>query len=210
MSKHSRVLTLFLAIFFVLVVAGIAQQQTEEKLTCPVSGKEFKKTDASPSYTHEGKTYYFCCAGCVEKFKENPEKYTQKKTEMKEVYTCPMHSEVKADKPGKCPTCGMKLEKKKMAMEHMHGEEGEKEHIHAEKEEQECEMHEKAEGKSCCAMMGMMSSEDVEMNVENLIDGIAVKITSKNADVVKKIQEMAAKMKAMCEEKETQKEKVKK
>jgi hypothetical protein len=30
----------------------------------------------------------------------------------KEEYTCPMHPEVKSDKPGKCPTCGMELEKK--------------------------------------------------------------------------------------------------
>jgi len=27
-------------------------------------------------------------------------------------YTCPMHSEVISDKPGKCPKCGMNLEKK--------------------------------------------------------------------------------------------------
>jgi len=28
-------------------------------------------------------------------------------------YTCPMHPEVISDKPGKCPKCGMNLEKKK-------------------------------------------------------------------------------------------------
>ena len=27
-------------------------------------------------------------------------------------YTCPMHPEVKSDKPGDCPKCGMELEKK--------------------------------------------------------------------------------------------------
>ena len=26
-------------------------------------------------------------------------------------YTCPMHPEIKSDKPGECPKCGMKLEK---------------------------------------------------------------------------------------------------
>lgn len=41
------------------------------------------------------------------------------KTEMRKdstYYTCPMHSEVKMDKPGKCPKCGMTLEKKTMKM----------------------------------------------------------------------------------------------
>ena len=28
-------------------------------------------------------------------------------------YTCPMHPEVKSDKPGKCPKCGMELIEKK-------------------------------------------------------------------------------------------------
>jgi Heavy metal binding domain len=28
-------------------------------------------------------------------------------------YTCPMHHEVKSDKPGKCPTCGMVLIERK-------------------------------------------------------------------------------------------------
>lgn len=31
------------------------------------------------------------------------------------VYTCPMHPEVKSDKPGNCPKCGMKLELQKSA-----------------------------------------------------------------------------------------------
>jgi hypothetical protein len=31
------------------------------------------------------------------------------------IYTCPMHPEVQADKPGDCPKCGMPLEKKEAA-----------------------------------------------------------------------------------------------
>lgn len=32
--------------------------------------------------------------------------------EQKIQYTCPMHPEVIADRPGQCPKCGMNLEKK--------------------------------------------------------------------------------------------------
>ena len=35
-------------------------------------------------------------------------------TTAKFLYTCPMHPEVIADKPGKCPKCGMDLVKKKV------------------------------------------------------------------------------------------------
>lgn len=33
---------------------------------------------ASMSVTHEGKSYPLCCSGCLEEFKENPEKYIKK------------------------------------------------------------------------------------------------------------------------------------
>lgn len=33
--------------------------------------------------------------------------------EEKDIYTCPMHPEVKTDKPGTCPKCGMNLIPKK-------------------------------------------------------------------------------------------------
>jgi hypothetical protein len=35
----------------------------------------------------------------------------QSKEQTKEVYSCPMHPEVFSDKPGKCPKCGMTLQK---------------------------------------------------------------------------------------------------
>ena len=38
------------------------------------------------------------------------------KKEAVKIYTCSMHPEVKSGKPGKCPTCGMALEKKTMKM----------------------------------------------------------------------------------------------
>ena len=42
------------------------------------------------------------------------------KMEMKNMYTCPMHADVKSNKPGECPKCGMKLMKKKMEMKTMY------------------------------------------------------------------------------------------
>ncbi len=48
-------------------------------VTCPVSGEEFDVSKAAGSYEYEGKTYYFCCEGCKEKFLKDPEKYTKKK-----------------------------------------------------------------------------------------------------------------------------------
>ncbi|MBK5208854.1 MAG: hypothetical protein JJE44_05025 [Flavobacteriaceae bacterium] len=32
-------------------------------------------------------------------------------------YTCPMHADVKSDKPGTCPKCGMELKKMDMSMD---------------------------------------------------------------------------------------------
>ncbi len=91
-----------------------------EKVTCPVTGDEIMKSDAVSSIEYKGKTYYLCCPDCEKEFKENPEKYTKKKADIKEIYTCPMHPDVKSDKAGKCPKCGMNLVKKIMQKEHIH------------------------------------------------------------------------------------------
>jgi Cu+-exporting ATPase len=45
---------------------------------CPVSGEEFKVTDASPKVEFEGKTYFTCCPGCAQKLKADPAKYLKK------------------------------------------------------------------------------------------------------------------------------------
>ncbi len=76
------------------------------------------------SATFDGATYYFCCAGCREKFASDPATYVTGRQESvhhaapdraaKPVsaagYTCPMHPEVVRDAPGPCPICGMALE----------------------------------------------------------------------------------------------------
>jgi YHS domain-containing protein len=208
MTKRSKILALFLVFLFSLAISGIAQQQAEEKVVCPVCGHQFNKSGARATYEYEGKNYYFCSNVCKENFMKNPEKYLEKKEEMKAVYTCPMHPEVESDKPGKCPKCGMNLEKKMMPMEHVEAS-MHKEMMH-QGQMDKMMMHKKGEEETRCPMIGATSCKDVEMIVDNIEDGITVKITSKNADVVKKIQEMAARMKEMHKKAEAEKEEVEK
>ena len=174
--KKSIVLVVFVFLSFMIMSAGIAQQKADEKVVCPVSGETMLKSQAKASYEYEGKTYYFCCEGCKEKFVKDPAKYIGKNADMKEIYTCPMHPEVQSDKPGKCHKCGMNLEKKAMPM--AHGQAG----------------METMHGQSC-PMIGMMSLKDVQIVSENLKDGVVIKITAKDPETVKKIQDMAAKIK---------------
>src|ERR1700736_3578550 len=48
----------------------------------PVCGMNVNPATARHTHAHAGKTYYFCCAGCVEKFKADPEKYLRKPATM--------------------------------------------------------------------------------------------------------------------------------
>ncbi len=67
-------------------------------------------------HVYQGKTYLFCSAGCRTQFIANPAAHLTKKTgapsadEPAEIYTCPMHPEVRQAGPGACPFCGMALE----------------------------------------------------------------------------------------------------
>jgi YHS domain-containing protein len=47
-----------------------------DKTLCPVSGQQITITKNTPTYTWQGKTYYFCCETCREKFIQNPQIYS--------------------------------------------------------------------------------------------------------------------------------------
>src|SRR5271156_711045 len=105
----------------------------------PVCGMNVDPATARHVYAHGGKSYYFCCAGCSDKFKADPAKYlsltarpsslvalgapmpatTSSNLNREQVpsrdprdvaYVCPMCPEVQESKPGVCPSCGMALE----------------------------------------------------------------------------------------------------
>lgn len=113
--RQSKLLGVFLLAFFISASMALAQTKPTEKVVCPVSGETILKSEAKGSYEFEGKTYYFCCESCKDKFVKDPQAYLQKKAETKDVYVCPMHPDVISDKPGKCPQCGMNLVKKETA-----------------------------------------------------------------------------------------------
>ena len=91
-------------------------------MTDPVCGMDVEPEDAAGKHEHKGQIYYFCSAHCLERFKSEPEEFlapvpgvtreasAQSKESEATVYVCPMDPEVKADKPGPCPKCGMALE----------------------------------------------------------------------------------------------------
>lgn len=44
---------------------------------CPVTGQNIDET-SKVTYEYKGKIYNFCCSGCIDEFKSNPEKYIKK------------------------------------------------------------------------------------------------------------------------------------
>ena len=80
----------------------------------PVCGMSVDLQKTSHRFEHRGQTYYFCCAGCLSKFADDPQRYLEPKAPEPivagAIYTCPMHPEVRQRGPGSCPICGMALE----------------------------------------------------------------------------------------------------
>ena len=99
-----------------------------ETLKDPVCGMTVTPQSSNRA-EFEGRPVYFCCAGCKAKFGADPRKYMQPGARRRHrgtaaaaapagtVYTCPMHPEVRQDRPGACPKCGMALEPEMPSLE---------------------------------------------------------------------------------------------
>ena len=96
----------------------VKNKTTVQVVKDPVCGMDVSAPSDERKFEYEGKTYFFCSSSCLEKFKNDPEKYLgrtekpQKAAPRRVSYTCPMHPEVLQDRPGACPICGMALEPK--------------------------------------------------------------------------------------------------
>lgn len=88
------------------------------KVKDPVCGMMVDPHKTAHKAEHAGRPYYFCSAGCREKFLADPERYldpaaaTERAEPVPEgtIYTCPMHPEIRQVGTGSCPICGMALE----------------------------------------------------------------------------------------------------
>ena len=63
------------AAFAVAATSLAGEKAAPEQKFCPVKKGEIKK---DVFVDHEGQRVYFCCKGCIAKFKEDPEKYMKK------------------------------------------------------------------------------------------------------------------------------------
>lgn len=74
--------------------------------------------DSEHHCEHAGDRFFFCCAGCRNKFAADPLKYLDHSRSKDTAavpdgpgpYICPMCPEVREDEPVPCPVCGMALE----------------------------------------------------------------------------------------------------
>ncbi|UQA63791.1 heavy metal translocating P-type ATPase [Polyangium aurulentum] len=99
-----------------------AEPATAGKVKDPVCGMMVTPGVAKGgSHEHAGVTHWFCNPRCREKFAADPAKYLAPPAEKPAepppvkapagtIYTCPMDPEIRQDKPGSCPICGMALE----------------------------------------------------------------------------------------------------
>ena len=87
----------------------------------PVCGMTVSPATAAGHHEHQGTTYYFCSKGCLERFREDPDRYLEPQPPASPAagveWTCPMHPEIVQKSPGSCPICGMALEPRTLTLE---------------------------------------------------------------------------------------------
>jgi Cu+-exporting ATPase len=119
--------------------AGAAKSalQPKDLVTDPVCGMQIDPSTAGGgSHPYAGQLFYFCSAGCRDKFAADPGRYVTPAGAAATVppaaavaaapatagspvapsYACPMHPEIQQSGPGSCPKCGMALEPREVTL----------------------------------------------------------------------------------------------
>jgi len=193
MNRNMRSITLVAALAFVLVIAAVGQQKSGDTAIDPVCGMTVVKATAKATFEYKGTAYYFCSMGCKDAFAKEPEKYlkAEAKGEEKAAPMGMMHGAHmgQAPMPEGAPMAGCPMMARRMPMRGRMGRMG---------------MMHGGMGMRMGGGMGMgrgmamgmacgpdcpLHGADVEMTVEKTKDGVTLKVTSKNAETVKAIQE---------------------
>ncbi len=185
MTKNFRPIVLLLALAAVLAVGVAAQQKSADTAVDPVCGMTVVKANAKATYDYKGTTYYFCNPGCKDSFVKEPEKYLKAQAATAgamSVQGMPMAAGTMSHGQGMgmghgmagCPMCGgqgMMHGGRGMGM--MHGGAG------------------MARGGMMAPGLGQLFrlyGDKIAVAVENTKDGAALRITSKDPEVIKAVQ----------------------
>jgi Cu+-exporting ATPase len=204
-----RSIMIMAALAVILVIGVVAQQKSGDTAIDPVCGMTVVKATAKATYEYKGTTYYFCSTGCKEAFAKEPEKYLKAGAKGEEMAApmgmrhgahmgqAPMHEGAPIEVEG-VPMAGCPMMARRMPMRGPMGRMGMMHGGMGQRRGDGMGM-----GMACgpdCPLLGA----DVEMMVEKTKDGVTLKVTSKNAETVKAIQEHmtehVAMMKKMKEE----------
>jgi len=207
MNRNIRSIAIMAALAVILVIGAVGQQKSGDTAIDPVCGMTVVKATAKATFEYKGAAYYFCSTGCKEAFAKEPEKYLkpQAKGEEKAAPMGMMHGAHMGQAPIEVegvPLAGCPMMARRMPMRGRMGRMG---------------MMRGGMGMRMGGGMGMergmgmacgpdcpLHGADVEMTVEKTKDGVTLKVTSKNAETVKAIQEHmtehVAMMKKMKEE----------
>jgi YHS domain-containing protein len=179
-TKKTRLIALLAVMAVILVAAVVAQQKSDDKAIDPVCGMTVVKASAAATYEYKGAKYYFCSTGCKDAFAKDPEKYLQKKAakdEQKDVLMpAPGHMGMGGHMHAKPMEGGMPMARMGRPM-----------------------MGGRMAGPMGPGVNRLLLRRDVDWTFEKTADGVTVKITSKDPETVKAIQERLAMMKEMRE-----------
>lgn len=95
------IVLLSVSIFANFSFAQKDETKKEETITCRVSGEKVLKSEAAGPYKYNNSEYYFCCNGCLEKFKKDPEAYLSKTTDLVCGMSVDKRTAIKASYEGK-------------------------------------------------------------------------------------------------------------
>jgi len=158
--RSKSIFGVFIVLLSISILANFSfaqkdETKKEETITCPVSGEKVLKSEAAGPYKYNNTEYYFCCNGCVEKFKKDPETYLNKTTDLICGMSVDKRTAKKASYEGKdyffcnegCKTAFEKNPKAHI----MKAMKTSKAHVHDENCRCEGCTVEKMEGKECCS-----------------------------------------------------------